>query len=239
MTEEEWLACTEPNKMLAFLRGNFPYRVSPFLRSQVGRRKLRLFVCACCRRIWHLLTDERSRAAVEAGERHAEGETTWRELEQFRLAAREAYQRALATSEDEYGDAYWVAPRAAAWATYQNYPIAREYAGQTASDTVWAAGSAGADRNAERRSQCHLLRDIFGNPFRPATTELAWLAWNDAAVAKVAHHIYEERRFGDMPILADALEDAGCTNADILNHCRQPGEHVRGCWVLDLLLGKE
>lgn len=62
--------------------------------------------------------------------------------------------------------------------------------------------------------------------------------WNDATVRKLARTIYETRRFQDMPILADALEEAGCTDADILHHCRQPGEHVGGCWVVDRLLGK-
>jgi hypothetical protein len=85
-----------------------------------------------------------------------------------------------------------------------------------------------------------LLRCIFGNPFRPTPlVDRAWLAWRDGTVSKLAHAIYEQRRFSDVPILADALEEAGCSNPDILGHCRQPGEHARGCWVVDLLLGKE
>jgi hypothetical protein len=91
---------------------------------------------------------------------------------------------------------------------------------------------------AEDTKQASLLREIVGNPLNPVARNLAWLAWNDGAVPKLAHDIYEERRFEDLPILADALEEAGCANADILAHCRQPGAHVRGCWVLDLLLGK-
>jgi hypothetical protein len=82
-----------------------------------------------------------------------------------------------------------------------------------------------------------LIRDIFGSPFRPSLTlPPAILAWNDGTIPKLAQAIYDNRRFTDLPILADALEEAGCTNSDILNHCRQPGEHVRGCWVLDLVL---
>jgi hypothetical protein len=84
-----------------------------------------------------------------------------------------------------------------------------------------------------------ILRDIFGNPFRPITINPAWLSWNEGTIPKIAQAIYDERAFDRMPILADALEEAGCTNADILSHCRQPGEHVRGCWVVDLILGKE
>jgi hypothetical protein len=91
---------------------------------------------------------------------------------------------------------------------------------------------------SERAEQARLLRCIFGNPFRPMQADGAWLRWNDATIVKIAEAIYEERCFGDLPILADALEDAGCDNADLLAHCREPGEHVRGCWVVDLLLGK-
>lgn len=80
-----------------------------------------------------------------------------------------------------------------------------------------------------------LIRDIFGNPFHPVTLNASWLA---STVLALANGIYTERAFDRMPILADALQDAGCDNEDILNHCRQPGEHVRGCWVVDLLLAK-
>ena len=83
------------------------------------------------------------------------------------------------------------------------------------------------------------MRDIFGNPFRPVTVNPGWLAWNDGTVPRIAQAIYDERAFDRMTILADALEDAGCTDQDILGHCRSGGEHVRGCWVVDLLLGKE
>jgi hypothetical protein len=84
-----------------------------------------------------------------------------------------------------------------------------------------------------------LVRDLFRPvTFAPATVSPAWLAWNDGTVVKIAQAIYDERAFERLPVLADALEDAGCDNADIRRHCREPGEHVRGCWVVDLLLGK-
>ena len=83
-----------------------------------------------------------------------------------------------------------------------------------------------------------LLRDIFGPlPFRPVAVAPDWLQWNHGTVPAVARHVYEDRAFHDLPILADALEDAGCTDSDILGHCRGAGPHVRGCWVADLLLG--
>jgi hypothetical protein len=83
-----------------------------------------------------------------------------------------------------------------------------------------------------------IIADLFGNPFRPVSLEPAWLAWRDGTVRRLAAAIYEERRFADLPVLADALEEAGCDNPDILDHCRGGGEHVRGCWVVDLILGK-
>jgi hypothetical protein len=83
-----------------------------------------------------------------------------------------------------------------------------------------------------------LVREIVGNPFRLTTINDFWLHWNNATVVKIAQTIYDSRDFALMPILADALEEAGCDNADILTHCRGPGPHVRGCWVIDLLLGK-
>jgi hypothetical protein len=84
-----------------------------------------------------------------------------------------------------------------------------------------------------------LFRDIIGNPFRPPpVVDPAWLSWEGSTIAKLAQAIYEERRFTDLPVLADALEEAGCTDDTILSHCRGPGPHVRGCWALDLVLGK-
>ncbi|MCE9560796.1 MAG: hypothetical protein K8U57_01950 [Planctomycetes bacterium] len=80
------------------------------------------------------------------------------------------------------------------------------------------------------------LRDIFGNPFHPVALDPSWLT---PTVVRLAEHIYHKRAFDQMPILADALQDAGCDNADLLNHCRQPGEHVRGCWVVDMLTGRK
>lgn len=87
-------------------------------------------------------------------------------------------------------------------------------------------------------AQAHLLFELFGNPFHPIIIQPAWLTFNDATIPNLARQIYHERRFEDMPILADALMDAGCQVEAILNHCRQAGVHVLGCWVLDALLGK-
>jgi hypothetical protein len=87
----------------------------------------------------------------------------------------------------------------------------------------------------ERYGVCELLRCVFGNPFRPVAAEPAWLSWNDGVAVRLAHGIYADRAFDRMAILADALEEAGCTNQEILTHLREPGPHVRGCWALDAL----
>jgi hypothetical protein len=90
----------------------------------------------------------------------------------------------------------------------------------------------------EGRQQRLLLADIFGNPFRAVCIERVWLRWNDCTVPKIAQGIYDDRRFRDLPILADALLDAGCDDEALMLHLRSPGPHVRGCWALDLVLGK-
>src|SRR5262249_17997472 len=97
--------------------------------------------------------------------------------------------------------------------------------------------ASGASREAaECAEQCGIVRDIFGNPFRRVTAKSAWLT---STVTALAREAYQTQNFSRMPILADALQDAGCEDAGVLAHCRGPGPHVRGCWVVDLVLGKE
>jgi hypothetical protein len=108
---------------------------------------------------------------------------------------------------------------------------------------MWAAVATGASFNANGSGNRYVLdkslsdtvRDIFGNPFRPVTLDTAWPT---PAARTLAQEIYDERAFDRMPELADVLARAGCGNVDILEHCRGPGPHVRGCWVVDLVLGK-
>jgi hypothetical protein len=89
-----------------------------------------------------------------------------------------------------------------------------------------------------RRIEAAVLRDLFGNPIRSTRIDPAWLTWNGGTIPKLAQAVYDDRAFDRLPVLADALEEAGCTNTEILAHCRGPGPHVRGCWAVDLLLGK-
>ncbi len=84
--------------------------------------------------------------------------------------------------------------------------------------------------------QCRVLQDLFGNPFRARWLDEAWLAYEEGLVRRLARVIHEERDFERLPILADALEEAGCADAVLLGHCREPGEHFPGCWVVDLCL---
>jgi hypothetical protein len=210
MTEQEWLACTDLHKMLDTLRGS----------GKVSDRKLRLFACGCCRGIWHLVTDGRSQRAVEVAERYADGEAAGEDLAAAGAAAD-------AAAWDAPRDAAKPAAWDAAWTT-------RDAARFTAWDAAWDPASAA------------LLRDLFGNPFRPVPVDPAWLAWRGGTVARLAQAAYQHRHLPSghldparLAVLADALEEAGCSDPDILAHLRGPGPHARGCWPVDLLLGRE
>ena len=100
----------------------------------------------------------------------------------------------------------------------------------------WYCGWYGLKSYLPQKKQKDILTCIFGNPFKPITPKGKWLT---PTVTSLAQAIYTDRTFDRLPIMADTLEDAGCTNQDILSHCRHPGDHCRGCWVVDLLLAKE
>jgi hypothetical protein len=222
MTEAEWLACVHPSALLAHLRGS-----TPLARTKAGRRKLRLFACACCRRIWEALTDDRSRAAVEAAEAFADDLLSRADLGLVREAAEEATRSTPRGEANAANAACFVASEASATLLLARVPAS----------FVAARLRPGTTREDEWAGQAAVLRDLFGNPFRTVGISPAWLAWRDGSVTKVARTIYGERAFEQLPVLADALEDAGCDNGEILAHLRGGG-HVRGCWVLDLILGK-
>jgi hypothetical protein len=222
MTEHEWLACTNPQKMLTFLR------------DTASDRRLGLFACACCRCIWHLLKEERSRQAVEVAERFAEGTASEQELAEAEKVVNDVWK----TYAEGHGtDAERDACDAALSAVY--YTDGALGAAVCSSDCAALASSYDGQAAAQPECQCRLLRDIFGNPFRPVSISSACLFWHDGLLVSMAQKMYDSRDFSDMPILADALEEAGCTNPDILAHCRGSETHVRGCWIVDLLLGKE
>ncbi|HEX5271212.1 MAG TPA: hypothetical protein VFW33_12015, partial [Gemmataceae bacterium] len=131
-------------------------------------------------------------------------------------------------------------PRSILTSVDKPHEVAELSAEQSQAFAAAFAGDADTAWSTERLQQTHLLRDVFGPlPFREVTVDIAWLTWNTGTVRKIAEGIYEERAFDRMAILHDALLDAGCDNEDMLAHCRSSaGPHVRGCWVIDLILGK-
>ena len=219
MTEPEWLACTDPRRMLDYLE---VYQKAA--RTKGGRRKLRLLACACCRRLWHLAKYDKGRRGVEAAERYADG-----------LAGKEELRAAREVDEPGWDD-LWSA------AQYALKEKPQEATGPMALLRYHLPG-AHTDAAEERRVQCGLIRETFGNPFRPATVKPAWQAPQVVALAQAA---YDRRGLPAgqldptrLAVLADALEEAGCADPDLLGHLRGPGPHVRGCWAVDLCLGKE
>jgi hypothetical protein len=172
--------------------------------------------------------DERSRAAVETAAQYADGLVT----EDYLVAAAAAAQDAYLNARREKGEVAAYAELAAARAAFWSV----ELASYSACNFAFLAAGDGVKPGPEHTAQCHLLRCIFGPlPFRAVTIDMSWLTWNGGLVPRLAHSIYDERAFDHLPILADALLEAGCDDADILGHCRQPGPHVRGCWLVDLL----
>jgi hypothetical protein len=230
MTEAEWLDCTDPTPMLEFLRG------------KVSDRKLRLFACACCYKVW-LLLDHRCRKAIESAEGFADGRVVFDQMETASFAAEDASNEAY-----KKGDGVSCNAGGAAILSAQGIgvPHLQDVMANIIVNVVEAAEDAGLKtRSMMLHEIATLLRDV-GNPFHPVSLKSSWLAWNDGTIPKLAQTIYEDRELPTghldrdrLVVLGDALEEAGCTDPDILGHCRGPGIHVRGCWVLDLLLGKE
>jgi hypothetical protein len=229
-------------------------------------RKFRLFACACCRHIWDDIPEPCNRDAMVAVEDSLEGRLPAEAL-QAAFAASSAVEWKEDRSGRRSEPGYWAvkylgrgfykmtAAASALLVASQMLFMADEGYGREAVHEFNACYYAGngvflrpfrwpepipVTVEAERAAQATLLRCIFGNPFRRAPTlDPGWLEWKDGTATHLAHGIYEDRAFDRLPILADALEEACCTDADVLAHCRAPGLHVRGCWVVDLLLGKE
>jgi hypothetical protein len=217
MTEAEWLACGDRIAVLAFLR------------DLVSERKLRLYLCAGCRAIWQLLVLKESRTAVEVAEQFADQEATVQQL----------WHAEYDSEADCFPDlpgrphfcAAWLANLAAHRILFSLDPERGEYQGFTLGCYFRLSYMTEVPWPGE-----WLLHDIFGNPFRPVPFDPSW---RTSTVAALANEMYVSRDFSAMPILADALQDAGCDREAILIHCRDPqATHVRGCWVVDLVLGK-
>lgn len=214
MTEQELLDGKDVQAMLEFVH------------DKASDRKFRLFACACCRLVWSLLANEHCRRAVEISERAADDPSAMTELATACKAVWDANRDARGFSHPE-GSRKGAAYMAAAYAsTGKMWHVAK-----LADCTRTLAA-----RSSFATKQFDILCDILGPiPFHPFAIDPAWLS---PTVSAVARTIYERRQFRDMPVLSDALQEAGCTDPDILQHCRGPGPHVKGCWLLDLLLAK-
>jgi hypothetical protein len=194
-------------------------------RTKAGQRKLRLYGCASCRRIWPLIPEGPCRRTVETAERYADGRATKQDLKE---ALRPAVPFLGVGPGPEHRDAVQAVFRVAA-------PESKRAA--------WAGVDASSAHHGGAWTKddgifCVLLREVFGNPFRPMVAEQSWLTWNGGTVVKLAKAVYEDRAFDTLPVVADALEDAGCTDPVVLSHLRGLGPHVPGCWAVDLLLGR-
>ena len=214
MTEAEWLTSSDPVAMIKMAK------------ARLRHRKLRLFAVACCHRIQKLLLDARSHGAIAAAEQYADGAISERRLEKARRQAENAHLDSFNVRKKVGSCLEWAAE-------YSAHPLAFK----AAQSVSWMSKTSrdGTLTDADYGFQASIVRDIFGNPFHPVTFNPSWLTPN---VVRLAQTIYDARSFDRMPELADALEAAGCDNEKILEHCRSKKEHVRGCWVVDGVLGK-
>ncbi len=182
------------------------------LEKTGSSRKLRLFMAGVCRHGWDHYGIPAIDRALATTDRFADGRESEGWVDQLR-------SRCGASS-------FWGIPTGSLLCAPTQESTAIRGFIDALKDSVWT----------EKTTLAYFLHDAFGNPFRPVPFSPSWRT--STAVA-LAAQMYESRDFGAMPILADALQDAGCDSTDVLDHCRGPGPHVRGCWVVDLILGKE
>jgi hypothetical protein len=225
MTEKQWLRATKSWDRF--------YDRFMWLRTQRRpARKYRLWGCACCHRLDDLMPDPRSPRAVALAEQFADGTITKTKI----VAAKKPAWLAVT----ERGQLEQQPEQAECWGARAAAILLDLNLGSSAITVAVSVAIALnlariRSRDDEQLAQTKLMLDIFGNPFRKVKFDKKWRT--DTAVA-LARTMYESHEFSAIPILADALQDAGCDNNDILSHCRSEQTHVRGCWVVDLVLGK-
>ena len=232
MDDLKWEACASPTVLLDFLQVERNAR-----RTKVGRRKLHLFVAECCRRVAHLLPEPEWQALIEVVEGYADGQRTKKDLLEARQHCPQHEFTSVLEDESESGIR-----------NLFSYYSPEDFARQAVALATWpspgdalccrnrsALARGGYEMAEEIARQAAVLRDLFGNPFRRVAFDARWRTRN---VRDLARTIYEEPAFERLPILADALLDAACDSAAVLDHCRSEGPHVRGCWVVDLILSK-
>jgi hypothetical protein len=268
MTEKEWFNSVDVDTMLAFVAGREAPAGAVLPLVPMSERKLRLFLVGSCRRHWHRFEDLECRQAIEVAERFADGEASQEQRkfqeENTRALRNQWIEEALAGNRSKkmliwaiqiasmvnwtfdfmtrrhrrYGAPPTYIPIKLEDRRIWADQIPREIVGiieLVAHESNRTESKSQKMQKAEKTAQVHLLRCIVGNPFRLPNIDPAWFNLN---VNSIADRIYSERDFALLPILADALEEAGCNNQEMLQHCRQSTEHARGCWVVDLVLGK-
>jgi len=223
VNENDWLNETSPGPLFQFLLGN-----SRLERTPNGQRKIRLFACACCRRAWHLIEPHPAiRECVEFAEEYADGRGAKKRLKKLVDENYRCFARYGGKPSEDVAVAHAASAARSACSPEPDWVMTGVWR-----EAGWAIGH---DPSADSRAQAALVRCIVGNPLRPVALDPSW---RTSAVVALADGIYADRAFDRLPILADALQDAGCDNEDVLAHCRADGPHARGCWVVDLLLGK-
>jgi hypothetical protein len=210
MTEEDWVTTADPFAMLDSLRG------------WSTDRKMRLFACACCLQVYQSLVFGPGYDAVLVAERHADGLCTDDDLKAANASAR-GYVFEVYGDDGYWGDLGCVVTETDPWQAMHHV---------TRMSRFLMPHNIGEVRMAFRS----LIHDIFGNPYRTLHLDPRWRTED---VLGLARGIYEDRAFDRLPLLGDALMDAGCDNEDVLAHCRSDGPHAKGCWVVDGVLGKE
>jgi hypothetical protein len=221
MNEREWLSSTDVFQLWRHLLAN----------GKPDVRRLRLFICACCRWRRIRLDDPRLLEALNVAEAFADGRASRQQLRVARRSARLARRDMNGRGHVRVVDCDCVL-----WATYDGVLPPFTWVEGTVYASMYA--TAVRDANLWTPAWTHLtavVHDLFGNPFREPVLGPEAVRWRDGLLGKMAQSVYEERNFADLPLLADALEDAGCTDPDIQGHLRGLGPHVRGCWALDLL----
>lgn len=230
MDAAAWQTCTKPESMLRWLQES----------GQLTERKTRLFGCACMRRVWHLLADEAAHGLLLMVESYAEDKLSLEELERAGEAMLAPHMQGLHNSLA--GEALLPLVLKAFMCAGLAQDGGQGIVVTAARIVATSTNSPSAANQAmvlERAAQATLLRDMFV-PFRKKTLAPSVLAWHDGTVVNMARTMYEERDFSveRMAGLAEALKEAGCTDEEVLAHCRAGNGHFLGCWVFDLILGK-
>jgi hypothetical protein len=218
MDESGWLTTRDTAGLERYLRQT---------DTPAHLRRLSLFACACARRVLHRIVDPEFASAC--GRLLEESEALCdrgHSMKDHRLAFEQARSRfplpGRLASDDE---------------CYAGLAVLKASSGGLFLQGVRELSLRATRRLKEADAQRDLLRCVFGNPFRQIILDPTWLAWQNGLIPALARHIHDERRIDEMPVLGDALEDAGCDDEVILAHCRDGDAHIRGCWLLDSILG--